>query len=210
MEVRAVGKYMRVQPRKVRIIADQVRGRNAVHAAALLQFHKSKGAHLLRKILISAIANAQENHGLSGDTLNIAAITVDEGPRLKRMQARAMGRGNRIVKKTSHITVVVEDVEPVKAVKPHGTKAKPRPTFAAPAAKGKKDAKAKKTEEKPVEAAPVEEPIVEETVAEAPVVEETVVEASAAPEEEGSAEVEQQAETTAEAEGSEEETKENS
>ena len=115
MEVRAVGKFMRVQPRKVRIIADQVRGRNAVHAAALLQYHTSKGAHLLRKVLVSAMANAQENHGISPETLSISTIMVDEGPRLKRMQARAMGRGNRIIKKTSHITVVVEEVEAVKA-----------------------------------------------------------------------------------------------
>ena len=201
MEVRAVGKYVRVQPRKVRIIADQVRGRNAVHAAALLQYHTSKGAKMLRKILVSAIANAEENHGLSADTLNIQTIMIDEGPRLKRMQARAMGRGNRIVKKTSHITVVVEDAEPVKAVKPHGTKAKPRPTFAA--AKPKKGKKAEEAKSEAV-AAPVEETtdtqvdavvaaepeVVEEAVAaeEAPVVEEaTPVAESDAPEEEGSA-----------------------
>lgn len=206
MEVKAVGKYMRVQPRKVRIIADQVRGRNAVHAAALLQFHKSKSAHLLRKILVSAIANAAENHGLSADTLNISAITVDEGPRLKRMQARAMGRGNRIVKKTSHITVVVEDVEPVKAVKPHGTKAKPRPTFAA-APKGK--GKAKKADEAKVEAAPViEEASVEEVTA-APVEEATPVVEETAPVAEAEAPAEE-TESTPEAEAAGEETKENS
>jgi len=206
MEVKAVGKYMRVQPRKVRIIADQVRGRNAMHAAALLQFHKSKSAHLLRKILVSAIANAAENHGLSADTLNISAITVDEGPRLKRMQARAMGRGNRIVKKTSHITVVVEDVEPVKAVKPHGTKAKPRPTFAA-APKGK--GKAKKADEAKVEAAPViEEASVEEVTA-APVEEATPVVEETAPVAEAEAPAEE-TESTPEAEAAGEETKENS
>ena len=197
---------MRVQPRKVRIIADQVRGRNAMHAAALLQFHKSKSAHLLRKILVSAIANAAENHGLSADTLNISAITVDEGPRLKRMQARAMGRGNRIVKKTSHITVVVEDVEPVKAVKPHGTKAKPRPTFAA-APKGK--GKAKKADEAKVEAAPViEEASVEEVTA-APVEEATPVVEETAPVAEAEAPAEE-TESTPEAEAAGEETKENS
>lgn len=185
---------MRVQPRKVRIIADQVRGRNAVHAAALLQYHTSKGAKLLRKILVSAIANAEENHGMSADTLNIQTIMVDEGPRLKRMQARAMGRGNRIVKKTSHITVVVEDVEQPKAVKPHGTKAKPRPTFAAA-----KPKKGKKSDEAKAEAvaAPAEEVTdtkVEEVVAAEPeavettetVVEEaTPVTESDAPEEAG-------------------------
>jgi len=146
MEVRAIAKYVRVQPRKVRIIADEVRGKNAEHAAALLRYHTSKGARALRKVLISAMANAEENANLSPETLKIAAITVDEGPRLKRMQARAMGRGNRILKKTSHITVVVEDAPLERAVKPHGTKAKPRPTFAAPARGKKGAAKAKKQE----------------------------------------------------------------
>ena len=162
MEVRAIAKYVRVQPRKVRIIADEVRGKNALHTASVLRYHTSKGAEELRRVLISAMANAQENHNLSPESLKIAAITVDEGPRLKRMQARAMGRGNRIVKKTSHITVVVEEYEVPTAVKPHGTKAKPRPTFAAPT-KGKKKAAAA--------AAPVaEEPAVEvvETVVETP------------------------------------------
>lgn len=194
MEVRAVGKFMRVQPRKVRIIADQVRGRNAVHAAALLQYHTSKGAHLLRKVLVSAMANAQENHGISPETLNISTIMVDEGPRLKRMQARAMGRGNRIIKKTSHITVVVEEVEAVKAVKPHGTKAKPRPTFAT-AGKGKSKAK-KAADETKVDAAPVAEetPVEEVTTSTEEVISESTPEAEAtteaAPAEEANAEAE--------------------
>jgi len=132
MEVKAIAKYVRVQPRKVRIIADEVRGKSATYTVSLLRYHTGKGAKALHQVLVSAMANAQENHGLAPELLKIAAITVDEGPRLKRMQARAMGRGNRIVKKTSHITVVVEDYEVEKPVKPHGTKAKPRPTFAAP------------------------------------------------------------------------------
>jgi len=137
MEVKAIAKYVRVQPRKVRIIADEVRGKSAVHTVNLLRYHTGKGAEALHQVLVSAMANAQENHKLSPEQLRIAAITVDEGPRLKRMQARAMGRGNRIIKKTSHITVVVEDYEAPRPVKPHGTKAKPRPSFAAPY-KGKK------------------------------------------------------------------------
>jgi len=174
MEVKAVVKYLRVQPRKVRIIADEVRGENAVKTVHLLRFHTSKSAALLRKVLISAMANAQENHGLSPDQLRIATVMVDEGPRLKRMQARAMGRGNRIVKKTSHITVVVEDYEGEVAVKPHGTKAKPRPTFGAPK-KGKKAAAAVAPVEAAV-AAPVEEEVVATEVVEAPVAEvETVI-----------------------------------
>ena len=130
MEVRATAKYVRVQPRKVRIIADEVRGKNAGHAAALLHHHTSKGAKALRKVLINAVANAVENHGLAPENLKISVIMVDEGPRLKRMIAKAMGRGAAILKKTSHITVVVEEADPELAVRPHGAKAKARPTFA--------------------------------------------------------------------------------
>ena len=78
MEVRAVAKYVRVQPRKVRIVADEVRGKSAAHTVALLRYHPSKSAKALRKVLVSAMANAQENLGISPDQLRIAAITVDE------------------------------------------------------------------------------------------------------------------------------------
>ena len=162
MEVRATAKYVRVQPRKVRIIADEIRGKDAEHCVALLRYHPSKSAKALQKVLISAMANAKENHGLSPDELRISTIMVDEGPRLKRMRARAMGRGSRIIKKTSHITVGVEDHESTPTVKPHGTKAKPRPTFAV-ATKGRR-----KGAPKPAAAvetvAPVEEPIIEAPV----------------------------------------------
>jgi len=130
MEVRAVAKFIRVQPRKVRLVAREVRGAPAALAAHKLRFHPSKGAKALHKVLVSAMANAQENHGISPDLLRISNIAVDEGPHMKRMQARAMGRGNRILKKTSHITVTVEDYDGEQTVKPHGTKAKPRPTLA--------------------------------------------------------------------------------
>lgn len=191
MEVRAIAKYVRVQPRKVRIIADEVRGKNAEHVVSLLRYHTSKSAKALRKVLISAMANAQENNNLSPETLKIAAITVDEGPRLKRMRARAMGRGNRILKKTSHITVVVEDAPIERAVKPHGTKAKPRPTFAAPT-KGKKGAAGKAGAKKEAAAEPVAAAPEEAT----PVAEQEAPEEQTAP-------VEQE-ETTSEATGSEE------
>lgn len=198
MEVKAVLRYARVQPRKVRIIADEVRGKSAPHAAALLRYHSSKSAKLLRKVLVSAMANAEANNGLNQDHLVISAVTVDEGPRLKRMQARAMGRGNRIIKKTSHITVVVEDSEPAKKVKAHGTKAKPRPKFEAPKAK-----KAEKAPKATVEAPA--EPVVKEVVEVAEV--EPVTEADAP--EEGATEANpEDHESSAEAEGAEE--KENS
>lgn len=149
MEVRAVAKYVRVQPRKVRIVADEVRGASATKAAALLQYHPSKSAHALRKVLISAVANAIENHELNPEALRIRTIMVDEGPKLKRMQARAMGRGNRIEKKTSHITVIVEDFEAPIQTKAKPTKAKARPTFKVKG--GSKKAAAPAVEEAKVE-----------------------------------------------------------
>jgi large subunit ribosomal protein L22 len=172
MEVRAVAKFIRVQPRKVRILADQVRGVDVRQAAGLLRYHSSKGAKVLYKVLNSAVANAMENNNIAPENLRIATIMVDEGPRLKRITARSMGRANRIVKKMSHVTVVVEEYEPQGAIKPHGTKAKARPSFGAPKKGGKKK------DEKPVAAAPAEtEEVVEEVAA--PV--EEVVEETAAP-----------------------------
>jgi len=166
MEVKAVAKYLRAQPRKIRIVARHIVGKPAVASAHSLNFHPSEGAAFLRKVLISAIANAQENHGVGANDLRIARIMIDEGPKIKRMTQKAQGRGARIVKKTSHITVVVEEYTPAAEVKPHGTKAKPRPKFEAP-----KKAKAAKAEEKPAEVkeeeVKVEETAVEETVVEA-------------------------------------------
>ncbi|MBL8157559.1 MAG: 50S ribosomal protein L22, partial [Anaerolineae bacterium] len=100
MEAKAIAKYVRVQPRKVRIVAAEVKGKSAIAVANTLQFHPSKGAYYLRKVVVSAIANAETNLGLPGNTLKIARIQVDEGPKLKRVTQKAMGRGARIVKKT--------------------------------------------------------------------------------------------------------------
>lgn len=171
MEVRAVAKYVRVQPRKVRIVADEVRGATAIQAAAVLRYHPSKSARALRKVLISAIANAQNNFDLQVETLKVSTITVDEGPRLKRMNARAMGRGARIIKKTSHITVVVADDVVPTTTRPHGTKAKARPTFAVAAKGKKKAAKAEKAEEPVAAVEAVEEVAAEVTETPAPAVE---------------------------------------
>ena len=155
MEVRAVAKFVKVQPRKVRQVAREVRGKPALRMADLLRFHPSKSAEILRKVILSAVANAQENHGADPDNLRISEIQINEGPRTKRIRPRAMGRASRILKRTSHITVVVDETEQRPAVKPHGTKAKPRPTFGKP--------KAKKKAAKPTEDAPV----VDEAAAEA-------------------------------------------
>jgi large subunit ribosomal protein L22 len=151
-EIRAVAKFIRVQPRKVRIIADEVRGSMAQRAVDVLRFHPSKGAFHLRKVIMSAIANAVENVGADPRTLKISRVQVDEGPRLKRITARSMGRANRIIKKMSHITVVVDEFDPATAeVAPAPTaKVKARRTLAG----GKKKAApaAPKAEETPVEA----------------------------------------------------------
>lgn len=188
MEVRATAKYIRVQPRKVRIVADEVRGKSASHTVSVLRYHPSKSAKALRKVLLSAMANAEENLGISPESLRIAAITVDAGPRIKRIQARAMGRAFRIEKKTSHITVTVEEYEGETKVKPHGTKAKPRPSFAGLA---KAAAKKKKSEEPVAAEAPAAETAIEETVVaeataaeEAPIAEAVTEEAPEEPAEE--------------------------
>jgi large subunit ribosomal protein L22 len=155
MEVRAVAKFVRVQPRKVRQIAREVRGKNAVQMAHVLGFQPGKGAFTLRKVLISAISNAGNNNDMDIDTLKIKEIKIDEGPKIKRIQARAMGRANRIFKRMSHITVVVEDIEETGEVKPHGTKAKARPKLAD--VKGRKKAEAKPATPVVEEVAEVEE-----------------------------------------------------
>ena len=107
MEAKAVLRSARISAQKVRLVADQVRGMPVGNATNLLAFSNKKAAHLVKKLLLSAIANAENNLGADVDELMVSKIFVDEGPSLKRMHARAKGRGNRITKRTSHITVVV-------------------------------------------------------------------------------------------------------
>ena len=101
----------RISAQKVRLVADQVRGMPVEQAEQLLTFSTKKAAHIVRKVLLSAIANAEHNDGADIDELSVASIMVDEGPTLKRGRARAKGRGTRILKRTSHITVTVADNE---------------------------------------------------------------------------------------------------
>jgi len=107
MEAKAILRSARISPQKARLVADQVRGLQVARASDLLQFSDKKAAHLIRKVLMSAISNAENNQGADVDELKVASIFVDEGPMLKRFMARAKGRGTRILKRTSHITVVV-------------------------------------------------------------------------------------------------------
>ncbi len=109
METAAVLRYARLSPQKARLVADQVRGLPVDRALDLLAFSPKKAAGAVRKLLESAIANAEHNDGADVDELKVSVITVDEGPVMKRMHARAKGRGNRILKRTSHITVKVSD-----------------------------------------------------------------------------------------------------
>lgn len=109
MEVSAKCKHARISPQKCRLVADQIRGLPVEDALNLLMFSKKKGAGLVKKVLDSAIANAEHNEEADIDELKVAAICVDEGPVFKRMRARAKGRGNRILKRTSHILVTVSD-----------------------------------------------------------------------------------------------------
>ncbi|MEO7773288.1 MAG: 50S ribosomal protein L22 [Steroidobacteraceae bacterium] len=109
METFAKLKYARISPQKCRLVADTVRGKNVGLAMSTLKFMPKKGAELVLKALESAIANAENNHGADIDELKVARIEIDTAPVLKRFMARAKGRGNRIVKRSSHITVHVSD-----------------------------------------------------------------------------------------------------
>jgi large subunit ribosomal protein L22 len=109
MQVSATLKQVHISPQKARLVADQVRGMQVEKALNLLMFSEKKAAGIVRKVLESAIANAEHNEGADIDELRVAAICVDEGRMLKRFQARAKGRGNRILKRNSHITVTVSD-----------------------------------------------------------------------------------------------------
>ncbi len=109
MEAKARLRFCRVAPRKARIVADMIRGRNVEEAISLLEFTPKKSAQIIRKVLHSAIANAEDTGEVDVDRLFIKRITVDQGPTLKRYRPRAQGRAYRINKKTSHIVLVVDE-----------------------------------------------------------------------------------------------------
>ncbi len=110
MAVAAKHRFARVSAQKARLVADQIRGLPVEQALRTLTFSPRAAAVLVRKVLESAIANAEHNEGADIDELKVASVCVDEGPTMKRFQARAKGRGNRILKRTSHLTVTVEEV----------------------------------------------------------------------------------------------------
>jgi large subunit ribosomal protein L22 len=109
MRVAAKLKYARISPQKCRLVADVVRGKPVGNALQVLSLMPKKGARIVKKVLESAVANAEHNHGADIDELKVAVIHVDEAPTFKRFRARAKGRGARIIKRNSHITIQVAD-----------------------------------------------------------------------------------------------------
>ena len=109
MEAFAKHRHARTSAQKARLVADQIRGLHVEKALEVLSFSPKKGADLVKKVLESAIANAEHNEGADIDELTVSKIFVDEGPTMKRIKPRAKGRADRILKRSSHITVVVSD-----------------------------------------------------------------------------------------------------
>ncbi len=109
MEVKAVSKYVRVSPRKVRKVVGAIKGKPVEAGLQTLTFMPQKAANILEKVVRSAVANADQNPDINIDLLVIRNIIADQGPTLKRWKARARGRGTRILKKTSHITVILAE-----------------------------------------------------------------------------------------------------
>lgn len=109
MEAKAIAKYVRIAPRKARLVIDLIRGKEVGEAIAILRLTPKAASPIIEKVLNSAIANAEHNFSLDVSKLKVSEVFVDPGPTLKRFRPRAMGRASRIHKRTSHITVVVAE-----------------------------------------------------------------------------------------------------
>ena len=109
MATSATLKYTHLSPQKMRLVADQIRGLPVDRAINLLAFSNKKGADIIKKVLESAVANAENNDGADIDELTVSAIQVNQGPTMKRLRPRARGRADRIIKRTSHLTVTVSE-----------------------------------------------------------------------------------------------------
>ena len=109
MEARAIAKYVRMSPMKVGVVLDLIRGKNVNEAFAILQYTPKEAAVVINKVLKSAVANAENNNHMSADKLYIAECYANQGPTMKRVQPRAQGRAYRILKRTSHITIVLDE-----------------------------------------------------------------------------------------------------
>ena len=109
MEAKAVARFVRVSPQKVRLIMDEIRGRKVEEALNQLAFAPQKGARILKKLLHSAVANAEQRGDVDVDALYVKRIYADQGPSLKRWRPRALGRATRILKRSSHLTVILDE-----------------------------------------------------------------------------------------------------
>ena len=109
MEAKAVAKYIRIAPRKVRVVMDLIRGKSVAEAFAILKFTPKAGADVITKVLKSAVANAENNFDMNVDNLYVSTAYVDQGPTLKRIHPRSRGQAFSILKRTSHVTVVVAE-----------------------------------------------------------------------------------------------------
>ncbi len=109
MEAKAVAKYIRIAPRKSRVVIDLIRGKSVADAFAILKFTPKVGAEVVDKVLRSAVANAENNFDMNVDALYVSEAYVDQGPTLKRIHPRSRGQAFKILKRTSHITIVVKE-----------------------------------------------------------------------------------------------------
>lgn len=109
MEAKACAKFIRISPRKARQVVDLIRGKDIQEAYNILQFTPHKGSAIVKKVLKSAVANAEHNYDMNTENLIVSAAFVDQGPGIKRFKPRAMGRADGIVKRTSHITIMVKE-----------------------------------------------------------------------------------------------------
>ena len=109
MEAKAVAKYIRIAPRKVRVVMNLIRGKSIAEAFAILKFTPKAGADVIEKVLKSAVANAENNFDMNVDKLYVSSAYIDQGPTLKRIHPRSRGQAFSIFKRTSHVTVVVSE-----------------------------------------------------------------------------------------------------
>ncbi len=142
MRVRAQAKWVRTSARKARVVLEHIRGRSVPEARTILAFTQRAAATDIEKVLRSAVANAEANHGLDGDELVVEAAYADEGPTLKRWKPRARGRVNRIRKRTCHVTLVLAEVPE------QNTRRRPRKQAEAPAAEETKPKASRKRAKK--------------------------------------------------------------
>jgi large subunit ribosomal protein L22 len=147
MDIKVKLNYLKIAPRKVRLVSDLIRGQRVDFAKSTLQFTVKKSAENILGLLNSGIASAKNNYGIEEDNLYISEIKVDEGPKLKRWIPRARGSASRIQKKTSHITIVLKQIEEKETIKKINKEIKPEKVRVSNIQEVKEDAKTKKSKQ---------------------------------------------------------------